>query len=197
MAFHEEVRNLKRPRVGKTQRSLKRSQSIMSVEDVGDAAAEATEVTKGPVSSSALGPFRVDKHIQLTGNFGLRRVCCTIAGRTDEDSDNEASGGTAESMETHILTVRNNSAKTKHGVTVKASRGIVDAGNGLFADVDPASGHEIVVMGPIFETEEPMLLWMSDQERANQEFLSTSALSARRSLSFVKLPRTNILLHPS
>ncbi len=92
----------------------------------------------------ALGPLR---YIQLPCNAGIRGVRCTIAGRTQEDSDSDASGGTAASMVKHVLSHRSDSASAKHGVHVKASRGKRDAGSGLFAVKGLPAGHEIVVDG--------------------------------------------------
>ena len=58
---------------------------------------------------------------------------CTFQGRTDDDSDTEASRGTVTSMDAHVLAARSNSLKYKHGVNVMISRGRKDAGSGLFA----------------------------------------------------------------
>ncbi len=156
--FHGEVSNLKRPRNGLKQRTFARSASQVCVDEVGDKTAEGTT---GPGGSLALGPLR---YIQLPGSWGPKGVHCTIAGRTEEDSDNDASGGTAASMDAHVLLHRSDSLSAKYGVHVKASRGKRDAGSGLFAAKGLPSGRVIVVPGPIFETVEPMQAWIDAQQ---------------------------------
>ena len=95
------------------------------------------------------------RYIQVPGNFGGNGVECTIAGRTDEDSDDAASGGAACSMDPDIMSLRNDLATAKYGVRIKASRGKKDRGNGLFAAKDLAAGHEILVKGPSSSPSDP------------------------------------------
>ncbi len=111
----------------------------------------------------------------MPGNFGCKGVECTIAGHTDEDSDDDAGGGTAYSMDPEIMTLRNELATAKHGVHVKASRGKTDRGSGLFAAKDLAAGHEILVNGPLFKSEQSLTAWIDDQPALTHDFIRSSA----------------------
>ncbi len=126
------------------------------------------DTANGAVLNLGLGPYR---YIQVPNNYGLHGVECTIAGRTDEDSDDAASGGTACSMDTAIMTKRNALAGEKYGVYVKASKGKQDCGNGLFAAKDLNAGHEIIVKGPIFESEPCLTKWIDDQPPLKHDFI--------------------------
>jgi hypothetical protein len=164
--FHDGVKRVTRPRVGPTQRKLTRSASHASVDEVGDGTAD------GAISYLDLLPL---KYIQVPGNHGRNGVTCTIAGRSDEDSDDDASGGTAFSMDSRIVSLRNVSAISKYGVHIKASLVKKDAGSGLFAARDLASGHEIQVKGPIFETVESLHTWIAEQPTYHHDFIGSSA----------------------
>ncbi len=180
----------------KQRRTLQRSSSIKSVEDVGEAATEGPpEVQRGSVCSSAQGPRPIEQFIQIRGNFGVRSSRCTFQGRTDADSDTEASKGTVTSMDAHVMTVRSNSLKHKHGVNIMISRGRTDAGSGLFSARGFPVGHEIEVKGPIYENEATMLKWIDAQSHTQQDVLRTSALFARRSLLFTQLRCVHVFLH--
>ena len=132
------------------------------MDEVGDGTAD------GAVSYLDLLPLR---YIQVPGSYGCNGVICTIAGRSDEDSDDDASGGTAFSMDSRIVSLRNVSSIAKYGVHIKASLVKKDAGSGLFAARDLASGHEILVKGPIFETEESLHTWIAEQPTYQHDFI--------------------------
>ncbi len=146
VAFQGGVKGGTRPRTVRSPRRLGRTASIASVDGVGDDAAG------GAVRNLGLGPYR---YIQVPNSLGAHGVECTIAGRTDEDSDDAASGGTACSMDPDIMTLRNGLATAKHGVHVKAPRGKKDRGSGPSAAKDLAAGHEIRVKGPSSSPSDP------------------------------------------
>jgi hypothetical protein len=162
IAFQEDVKGGTLSRTGRSPRRLGRTASIASVDAVGD------DTANGAVLNLGLGPY---KYIQVPRNYGRQGVACTIAGRTDEDSDDAASGGTACSMDTDIMTKRNALAGEKYGVYVKASKGKQDCGNGLFAAKDLNTGHEIIVKGPIFESEPCLTKWIDDQPPLKHDFI--------------------------
>jgi hypothetical protein len=156
--FHTEM-NKKR-----SAKALRRNASDVTREDKPGVSAGCPEGGPG-VPEGGLGvsdKVNVQKLITVQGN-SAKGTLFPVRTLDYDDSDTEACGGDAVSLDPNVLGKRNTATQEKYALAIKASQAPCDPGNGVFAVKALAAGAELPVKGPLFDSIVDVEAWLAGQ----------------------------------